>query len=110
MSDDPHEIAVNEPLSDTANAQWRHEPASSPGNAPLTRQEAEQEVIRRWYLLGEHERQTYEQAEAYAVRLDAELDFPTVTERRRLIAAWLIREICNARRLEREARLAAEAA
>ena len=43
------------------------------------------------------------------MRLDHELDFYTVTSRQRLIAAWLIREITNVRRLEREARAAARA-
>ena len=76
----------------------------------MTKQEAEEEVVRRWYLLREDQRETYEQAEAFATRLDGELDFPTVTERRRLIAAWLIREVSHAKRLEREARMAARAA
>ena len=58
----------------------------------MTKLEAEQETVRRWYLLPPHLRETYEQAEAYAIRLDRELDFPSVTERRRLIAAWLIRD------------------
>ena len=73
----------------------------------MTKQEGEQEAIRRWHLLPEHLRDSYEAAEAYAVRLDLELDFPTVTSRRRLIAAWLIREVTNARRLDREAAAAA---
>ena len=76
----------------------------------MTKQEAEQEVLRRWYLLRDDQRASYEQAEAYATRLDSELDFHTVTERRRLIAAWLIREVSHAKRLEREARVAAQAA
>lgn len=74
----------------------------------MTKQEGEREAIRRWYLLPDHQRESYEQAEAYALRLDAELDFPTVTSRRRLIAAWLIREVTNRRRLAREARIAAQ--
>ena len=106
----PRNISVNAPLSDAANAQWRHETDPSPGESHMTKQEAEQEVIRRWYLLPEHLRESYEQAESYALRLDDELDFHTVTERRRLIAAWLIREVSSAKRLEREARMAAQAA
>ena len=104
------EFIVNAPLSDAANAQWRHETDPSPVTSHMTKQEAEQEVIRRWYLLPEHERETYEQAESYALRLDGEMDFYTVTERRRLIAAWLIREVTHMKMLEREARLAAQAA
>ena len=43
-------------------------------------------------------------------RKHAELEFHTVTERRRLIAAWLIREVSHVKRLEREARQAQQAA
>ena len=103
-------LSVNDPLSVAANAQWRDESDPSPGEPHMTKQEAEQEVIRRWYLLPEHQRESYEQAEAYASRLDAELEFHTVTERRRLIAAWLIREVSHVKRLEREARQAQQAA
>lgn len=70
----------------------------------MTKQEAEDEVVRRWYALPESERDSYEQAEAFALHLDAEMDFYTVTERRRLIAAWLIREVTHVKLLEREAR------
>lgn len=75
----------------------------------MTKQEAEQEAIRRWYLLPEHDRENYEQAEAYALRLDMELIFDSYTDPRSLIAAWLIREVSKKRALEREARMAAEA-
>jgi hypothetical protein len=75
----------------------------------MTKQEAEQEAIRRWYLLPEHLRDSFEHAEAYGMRLEHELDFYCVTSRQRLIAAWLIREICAVRRLEREAHAAARA-
>jgi hypothetical protein len=109
MTEDSAEVSVNGQLSDAANAQWRQEPDPSPGMPPMTKQEAEQEAIRRWYLLPEHLRDSFEHAEAYAVRLEHELDFYTVTSRQRLIAAWLIREIATARRLEREARAAATA-
>lgn len=76
----------------------------------MTKQEAEQEAIRRWYLLPSYDRESYEQAEAYASRLDAELEFPTITDRRRLIAAWLIREVTMRLRVEREARMAVDKA
>lgn len=76
----------------------------------MTKQEAEQEAIRRWYLLPSYDRESYEQAEAYAIRLDLELDFPTITSRQRLIAAWLIREVTMRLRVEREARNAVQVA
>jgi hypothetical protein len=81
-----------------------------PGTTQMTKLEAEQETVRRWYLLPPHLRETYEQAEAYAIRLDRELDFPSVTERRRLIAAWLIREVTTVNNLMRAARGQREAA
>ena len=78
----------------------------------LSRQDAEREVIKRWYLLAPFQRETYEDAEAYATRLDAELDFYTVTSRQRLIAAWLIRELHRVWEAESEgaAAIPAEAA
>ncbi len=69
----------------------------------LTRQQAEEEALRRWYDLHESQRETYDQAEAFASHLEVELDFYTVTSKHRLIAAWLIREIATGKRLEREA-------
>ena len=66
----------------------------------LTKAEAEAEAIRRWYLLPPHQRQSCEDAQAYANRLDLELDFHTVTNRARLIGAWLIREFFRAREAE----------
>lgn len=75
----------------------------------MTKQEAEQEAIRRFYLLPEHDRLTYEQAEAYAMRLGYELEFPSIMAPERLIAAWLIREVTNNLRMERDLRAIAEA-
>lgn len=66
----------------------------------LTKQEAEAEAIRRWNRLPAHQRQTCEDAEAYAIRLDRELEFTSVTNRARLIGAWLIRELFRAKAAE----------
>lgn len=63
----------------------------------MTKIEGEQEALRRWRQLSPDQRAGFEDAEAYAVRLDLELDFPTVTNRRRLIAAWLMRDLISAR-------------
>jgi hypothetical protein len=68
----------------------------------LTKAEAEAEAIRRWYLLPPHQRQSCEDAQAYANRLDLELDFHTVTNRARLIGAWLIREFFRAKEAHEE--------
>lgn len=59
----------------------------------LSKADAEREVLRRWALLPPHQRQSYEDAEAYARRLDLDLDFRTMTSKQKLIAAWLIRQI-----------------
>lgn len=69
----------------------------------MNRQQAEDEALRRWYDLHESQRETYEQAEAFATHLEVELDFYTVTSKHRLISAWLIRALAADRRLEREA-------
>jgi hypothetical protein len=69
----------------------------------MTRQQAEAEALRRWNDLPEIQRQTFEQAETLAANLEIELDFYCVTSKHRLISAWLIRQICAERQLERAA-------
>ena len=66
----------------------------------LSKAEAEAEAIRRWYLLPPHQRESCEDAQAYAKRLDQELEFRTITDRTRLIGAWLIREFFRAKEAE----------
>ena len=66
----------------------------------LSKDEAEREAIRRWYQLPPHEWLTYEDAEAYSWRLAEDLDVRTITDRRKLIAAWLIRELVRAKDAE----------
>ena len=67
----------------------------------LSKPDAEREILRRWALLPPHQRQSYEDAEAYAARLDLEIEFRTMTNKRKLIAAWLIREVDRAARSQR---------
>jgi hypothetical protein len=83
---------------------------------PMTKDEARPEAIRRWLLLPPHQRETYSDAEAYARRLELELDFHTVTNKQKLISAWLIIELDreylaaeDAARAERKARAEQEA-
>ena len=76
----------------------------------MTRQQAEQEALRRWYDLHPSQRETYEQAEIFAGHLEVELDFYTVSSKHRLIAAWLSREIAGARNVKRAAAMSAAAA
>ena len=74
----------------------------------MTKHEAEQEAIRRFRQLPFHERQEIEDAEAYSKRLEMELEFQTITNRQKLIAAWLIRELVRARARGDDAHEAAE--
>ena len=62
----------------------------------LSKEQAEREAIRRWYMLPPFHRQTCEDAESFAVRLDLDPQFQAATNRQRLIAAWLIRELFRA--------------
>lgn len=73
----------------------------------LTKAEAEAEAIRRWYQLPPHMRASCEDAQAFATRLDEQLDFWCVTNRARLIGAWLIREFFRAREAEANDEIAA---
>jgi hypothetical protein len=73
----------------------------------MTNTEGEQEALRRWRQLPLDQRSRFEDAEAYAVRLDLELDFPTVISRHRLIAAWLMRDLIATRAARTEATKAA---
>lgn len=101
------ENSVNAQLNKTAESSPERQHHPRPGSK-MTKDEAAEEAIRRWYLLPAHDRETYDQAEAYAIRLDLELVFDCYTDPRSLIAAWLIREVTKQRAIEREARIAAE--
>ena len=59
----------------------------------MTKDEARQEALRRWRALPEAERTTIDQAQVFAAGLAEELDFRTMGNERKVIAAWLVREI-----------------
>lgn len=59
----------------------------------LSKDEAHREAIRRWRALPAEDRQTHVQASVFAAALAEELDFRTMTNRRRLIEAWLIEDL-----------------
>ena len=59
----------------------------------MTKDEARREAIRRWLDLPLEQRQDYDDAEVYAAQIAHELDFPTITNRTRMVALWLIIEI-----------------
>jgi hypothetical protein len=80
--------------------------------------DARGEAARRWRALPPERRQTFADAEAYAHELTHDLYFATITNRLKLITAWLILELDQdfrqaearakfERRLKEEARAAA---
>lgn len=64
----------------------------------LTKDEAHDEALRRWHLLPEDERQTHTDAKVFAAGLAEVLDFRTMANERKIIEAWLIRELEASRR------------
>ena len=59
----------------------------------LTKDEAYHEALRRWHKLPEDERLTHEHAEVFAAGLADELDFRTMGNERKVIEAWLVRDL-----------------
>ncbi len=59
----------------------------------LTKDEAFHEALRRWHELPEAERQTISQAQVFAASLAEELDFRTMGNERKVIEAWLVRDL-----------------
>ena len=69
----------------------------------MTKQDAEAEAIRRWYELPADMRQTPDDAEIFAAHIAPSLDFPSILEREKLLAAWLMRELFRSRQAEKDA-------
>jgi hypothetical protein len=59
----------------------------------LTKDEAYQEALRRWHMLPEDERQTHTHAKVFAAGLADALDFRTMGNERKVIEAWLVRDL-----------------
>lgn len=59
----------------------------------MTKDEARREVVRRWRALTPAERQSHQQLVAFATALDQELSFATLGDSRRVIEAWLVRDM-----------------
>lgn len=68
----------------------------------MTKDEAYAEALRRWHELPAAERQDFAQAQVFAASLAEELDFRTMGNVRKVIAAWLLRDL-EARRQQDEA-------
>ncbi len=63
----------------------------------MTKDEAFHESLRRWHQLPEEERQTISQAQVFAAGLADELDFRTMGNERKVIEAWLVRDLEQAK-------------
>ena len=59
----------------------------------MTKDEAHKKAIQRWRELPLMERQTHSQAQVFAASLADELDFRTMGNERKVIEAWLVRDI-----------------
>ena len=59
----------------------------------MTKEEAQREALARWRKLPVMERQDFEQAFGFAAMVEREFDFRTMGNKRKVIAAWLIRDI-----------------
>lgn len=59
----------------------------------MTKDEAFREAIRQWHDLPAEERQTFLHAQVLAAGLAEELDFRTMANKRKIIEAWLIRDL-----------------
>ena len=59
----------------------------------MTKDEAFREAIRQWHDLPAEERQTHLHAQVLAAGLAEELDFRTMANKRKIIEAWLIRDL-----------------
>jgi hypothetical protein len=58
-----------------------------------TKDEAREESLRRWHALPSEDRQTLEQAQIFAAALAAELHFRTMSNTRKVILSWLVRDL-----------------
>ena len=68
----------------------------------MTKEEAEREAIRRWRTLPIMQRQEFEQAHGFAAQVEAEFDFRTMGNKRKVIAAWLVRDIVKTQQIASE--------
>ena len=62
----------------------------------VTKDEAQAEALRRWHDLPDDERQTPMHAQVLAAALAEELDFRTMANSRKIIAAWILRDMQDA--------------
>ena len=71
----------------------------------MTKDEAHKHVVKLWRALPPLERQTLDQATAFAGLIDAGVDFHTMGNKTRVIAAWLQRDVMDVAAAVERARL-----
>lgn len=76
----------------------------------MTKEEAKTEALQRWRALPVSERRTQQQAEVFAATLAEQLDFRTMGNERKVIAAWLIRDLAGLTHVKTPARRTARRA
>ena len=69
------------------------EPELSETTPELTKDEARKELVRRWRALPVMQRQTHEQAEAFAQTVVGTIGFRTMGDPQKLIVAWIVRDL-----------------
>ena len=65
----------------------------------MTKDEAQRECLKRWRARPVMDRQSYKQAEAFAGILDKDIEFRTMADKRRVIEAWLVKDIDKTREM-----------
>ena len=59
----------------------------------MTKQAAREEALKRWRALPADQRRNLDQAKIFAAALAEELDFRSMANTRKLIFAWLARDV-----------------
>ncbi|HZY68710.1 MAG TPA: hypothetical protein VFE52_08990 [Devosia sp.] len=59
----------------------------------MKKTEAQAETVRRWRELPLMERQTLEQATAFAQSLHGTIEFETLGNKRKILEAWIVKEL-----------------
>ena len=62
----------------------------------MTKDEARDEVLRRWHDLPAEDRNSIQDAQVWAAAYAEELDFRTMGNARKVIAAWLVQDLGGA--------------
>jgi hypothetical protein len=62
----------------------------------MTKDEARDEVLRRWHGLPLEDRNSVQDAQVWAAAYAEELDFRTMGNARKVIAAWLVQDLGGA--------------